>query len=176
MYKTGPAEDHTVNTTDVVDPDTTDFAVRVSGPPCVLNNIVFTAGLKGKNFFSNCKQFQLYFKFLFILDDVHLKQYVGKTLSDLELKHLVNWPHVSVNFMFPNLVFSRRNMHEFNRCISSSARVLSKPQKRDRIFHVKRLGPESRCKVYTAEFIMNSMSGVLSSVYSSEEGVSGKLL
>lgn len=169
ICKPSPSKDQAVH----VKPDTTDFAIQVSAPPVILSNIVFSAALNGEKNKDCIFIVKCYLKVPITLGDVHIKQYPSKPLFDLELKHLVNWPHVTINFMLPYLEFSRRNWHEVTRYLSDSVRsVLNKRQKRERIFDVRRLSSESNCKVYSADFIKNRMSGVLSNVRSAQQSVS----
>ncbi|KAJ8948105.1 hypothetical protein NQ318_008458 [Aromia moschata] len=72
------------------------FAISIDCPPSVLNSILFAdAG-----------------------DDIIIRQHPDIPWSKIDMKQLIHWPYVEIEFFSPELSFRRRTCFEYNRYIN----------------------------------------------------------
>ncbi|KAF2879293.1 hypothetical protein ILUMI_26885 [Ignelater luminosus] len=119
------------------DKRTAPYILNVSGPPSILNNIVFMEAN----------------------GHVLIKQHKERPWCDLRMNEILNWPHVSVEVKLPDIYLSRSNVHKFHRYIavwgdnrvSSDKKIVS---------HIKKINQddENELKVYSYDFISNYLN------------------
>ncbi|GJQ72045.1 hypothetical protein Trydic_g3146 [Trypoxylus dichotomus] len=106
------------------------YHLLIAGQPAFLNNIGFIESS----------------------GDVILTQHQGRPLSHLNLRQLLNYPHIKVNVQFMDMEFSRASCHKFIRYISESKDSIICPET-NFIDYVQVSDTLQDVKVYTLDYI-----------------------
>ncbi|CAH1164082.1 unnamed protein product [Phaedon cochleariae] len=98
--------DNSTQTNPITEKILAPFSIEVSGPPKVLNSLVFCEGVNDGS--------------------VVLKEYRVNALwiKKLNTRQLINWPCIEMEFKCRHLHFKRTNTHDFKRCLTFSTEKL----------------------------------------------------
>lgn len=89
----------------------------------------------------------------------------AKPFPKLTLKMLMNWPRIAVHVNILDATFTRRNLHDYKRYLSSTMEYSSDPPTDDSIFYVKKVeGTEGDISVFSYTYVRTYFLELLNSI------------
>ncbi|KAJ8931590.1 hypothetical protein NQ314_015452 [Rhamnusium bicolor] len=128
------------------------FKISIECPPSVINSVVFTDSA----------------------DDIVIRQHPDIQWSKIDIKQLIHWPNIEVEFSSPELSFRRRSCCEYNRYINFVNTPLTF-EKVDYIDQVEIIDPSNGRNCYTLNMLscyVTEYLTILKSIASIKEYVS----